>query len=302
MPLLLPEIKVQIDYSALSPEMAASLNTVTVSEDLEAPAMFALKFISHELVSGAVKWADDSLFEASSAVRIQLGYQAPLETVISGEITGLEPEFYRDQASALIVRGYSLSHRLTRGRKTRTFTNMSARGIAGKIAREHGLSAEGEPSKLQMEYISQSNQTDLEFLHSLAKRIGYEVFVEDKTLYFRSPKNDKAKVLTLSFDNDLIEFLPRLSTMGLTGDVEFRSWSSKKKQVFSSKVSVGKENTVMGSMSGPNKVNKAFAKATIVIADEPVFTQEQADAIALAQFNIMALSYITGETESRQGD
>src|SRR4029434_6733119 len=89
-----------------------------------------------------------------------------------------------------------------------------ASDTASQIAREAGLTAQAEDSATVHDYILQANQTDLDFLHERASRIQYEVVVEDKTLFFRPVGNAQSEVLTISMDDDLLEFSPRLSSAG----------------------------------------------------------------------------------------
>jgi phage protein D len=224
-----------------------------------------------------------------------MGYKGNLKTLISGEITGLEQEFGSGSIPTAIARGYDLRHRLLRGRKTRSFTKMTDSNIASQIAREQGLIAKVKDSKVKLDYVLQANQTDLEFLQERSRRIGYEMFVEEKNLYFQPHQNNSKKVLTLKWDEDIIEFSPRLSTMGQVGEVKVLSWDPKQKKALVGKAGVGSETTTMGTASGPKEAKKAFGKGTYSIVSEPVSSQAEADKIAKGQYNEMALDYITGE-------
>src|SRR6185369_9270293 len=84
------------------------------------------------------------------------------------------------------------------------------------------LSAQAEDTKVVHEYVLQHDQTDLELLAGRAHRIGFEVVVEGKILHFRPRKNDAGAALTLARDEDLVEFCPRLTTLGQAGEVEVR--------------------------------------------------------------------------------
>lgn len=291
------KVQILIKGSRLPIKAEADIQSVTVSEDLDAPGMFAIELLNWDAIKSQVTWVDDSLFDIGNQVEIQMGYQNKLISLIGGEITGLEPEFHLDiLAPSLVVRGHDLRHRLLRGAKSRSFTKMKDSEIASQIATERGLQARVKDTNIKLDYVLQANQTDLDFLQERARRIGYEVVVENKNLYFRPPQNDTQKILTLKREEDLLEFSPRLSSMNQVGQVEVHSWNLKEKKAFTGKAAAGNETTTMkGSTTGPQNVNKAFGQTSHIIVNEPVSTQAEADQIAMGQFNEMALAYITGE-------
>ena len=165
---------------------------------------------------------------------------------MKGEITALEPEFCATEVPKLIIRGYDRRHRLLRGCKTRSFVQVKDSDIAGQIAGDAGLTAQAEDTGVVLDYVLQHNQTDMEFLQDRARRIGYEVVVEDKSLYFRSHQNAQSEVLTLVREEDLLEFYPRLSTLGQVGEVAVHGWDVKKKKTLVGKALAGDESSKMG--------------------------------------------------------
>ncbi len=226
-----------------------------------------------------IPWIDDQkLFAIGNVIEIKLGYVDDLETLLIGEITALEPEFVFNRLPGLTVRGYDRRHRLQRGRKTRTFVQQKDSDIAAQIASEAGLTAQAEDSGTVHDYVLQANQTDLEFLHERASRIQYEVVVEDKTLFFRPVANAQGEVLTLTMDDDLLEFYPRLSSAGQVSEVTVRSWSPKDKKELISQAKAGDEvSTMGGQQSGAALVEGAFGAAIEQWSTHPVATQAEAD-------------------------
>ncbi|AFY33613.1 phage late control D family protein [Calothrix sp. PCC 7507] len=294
--LLNPNLKILIQGKSLAPDIETDLISVLVSEDLEAPSMFELQLISWDLVKQQITWVDDKIFDVGNEVEIQMGYEQDLKTVMVGEITGLEPEYTQDATPILVVRGHDLRHRLLRGRHTKSFLKMKDSEIVSQVARTRGLTPKVTDSKVKIEYILQHNQTDWEFLQERAGRIGYEVVVDNKTLYFRPHDNTKAKILTLTYGADLQEFSPRLSTMNQIQQLEVRGWIPKDKKEVISKAAAGKEGGTMGgSTSGAKAVKRAFGESNHTIVSQPVSSKAEADQMALGQFQDRAIAYITGE-------
>lgn len=293
---LVPQCRLRIDGADLPDEAQADLVEVAVHQDVAAPSMFTLRLLNWDMQRLEFTWSDDDLFAEGGEVEVLMGYVGHLETVLIGEITGLEPDFEAEGLPMLTVRGYDRRHRLMRGRKTRSFIQSKDSDIAGQIAQEAGLTARTEDSQVVHDYVLQHNQTDLEFLEGRARRIGFEIAVEDRDLSFRARQNTGGEALTLERHGDLLELYPRLTTLGQAGEVAVRGWSPRDKQAVVGKAAAGDEGTVMGgAITGPAAVTQVFGAAVDATVDLPVLSQAEADQIAGGRLKEMALSYITGD-------
>jgi len=294
---LVSDFEVSINSTPLPPDARAHVSGVEVDLSVEYPSMFTLNLISSIELDEEVPWIDDQgLFSIGNVVEIKLGYVDNVETLLIGEITALEPEFAMDRRPRLTVRGYDRRHRLLRGRKTRTFVQQKDSDIASQIAKEAGLTAQSKDSETVHDYVLQANQNDLDFLCQRASRIQYEVVVEDKTLFFRPVGNAQSEVLTISMDDDLIEFSPRLSSAGQATEVSVLGWIPKDKEDLVGQSKKGDEVSTMGGQSsGAALAEKAFGAAVELLGAYPVATQAEADQLAKARLNQLALELISGE-------
>lgn len=308
--LLLPSFEIRVNGSPLPLAAEVHVIRVCVDDDVNLPSMFTLEFAGlDDLNRSTIPLIDDSKqFAIAHSVQVKLGYKDALKPVMNGEITGLEPEFHHNCPPSLTVRGYDRRHRLQRGRKTRTFVQQKDSDIVAQIASEAGLAAQAIDTKVTHEYVLQANQTDREFLHERARLIQYEVVVDDTTLHFRPVGNDASPVVTLSLDNDLLEFYPRLSSMGQVSDVHVQGWNPKDKQPLVGKAAGGDEVSTMGKAKSGATVSKAaFGEAIAAISDRSLFSQAEADQIAKAHLNRRVLGLIQGDgicighTELRAG-
>jgi phage protein D len=290
-----PAFAISVDGTALPVAVALRVSRISVDQDAGLPGMLAVELAGGD-PDNETAWIDDGTFAIGAAVEIKMGYGASLSTLIAAEITGLEPTFVRGGWPALIVRGHDRRHRLLRGRKTRSFVQQKDSDIAAAIASEAGLTAQAVDSQVVHDYVLQANQTNMEFLQERAARIEYEVVVEGKTLHFRPVQNDQGEVLTLTPEDDLLEFHPRLSTMRQFGELELRGWSPKDKKEIVAKAKSGDEvSTMGGTNSGAAIAESAFGPAAFLLSDVPVFTQAEADQLARARFNRAVLGLVLGD-------
>jgi Bacteriophage probable baseplate hub protein len=292
---LAPEFRIEIDGREVPEALRADLIGVRVLEDVEATGMFSIRLNCWDGLEMKVKWIDDDLLREGKSVVVHMGYRDQMAEVFAGEISGLEPDFHTAEAPALTVRGYDRSHRLMKQKKTRSYLRMKDSDIARQIASDAQLSPKIEDSGVVLEYVLQHNQTNLEFLQQRAERIGYEVFVQAKTLCFRPRSIGGAEALVLRREVELLEFYPRSTTMNQVADLTVRGWDPKQKREFVAKSQPGDVRGRLGATSGPAAMQRSFAGARSLTARSPVSSQAEADRVAAALLNEMALQHVTGD-------
>jgi phage protein D len=293
---LAPEFRISVDGADLPAPAAADVLWVSVDEDVDAPAMFRMELINWDPDKLRMKWSDDDLFKEGKQVEIRMGYRDHLESLIKGEITALELSVASHELTTLVVHGYDRSHRLQRGRKTRTFTNVTDSDIVRRVAEGMGLTVDAEQTHERFDYVLQCNQTDIEFLRDRARSIGFEVIVREKTLVFRSRAIGRSATATLAPDRDLLAFRPRLTTVGQAPTTVVRGWNPAQKTAFVGQAGPDDAPSKMGgTILGAASVKDRFGEAIAAAIDQPVASQAEADQYARGRFNEMALAYITGE-------
>jgi uncharacterized protein len=294
---LVPHFEVLINGSPLPSGAMSHVSSVSVDERVDLPSMFALELAGSDTQAQDTLFVDDAtLCAIGNTVEIRLGYVGDLETLLIGEVTALEPEFLFSRIPSVTIRGYDRRHRLQRGRQTRTFVQQKDSDIASQIASEAGLTAQTEDSGPVHDYVVQANQTNYDFLRERAWRCHYEVVVEDKTLFFRPAGHAQSEVVTLDMGQDLLEFMPRLSSAGQPSEVSVRGWSPKDKEALVGQSRAGDEVTTMdGDATGATEADRAFGTAVHVLTAYPAMAQAEVDQIAKARLNDLGLDFISGE-------
>jgi uncharacterized protein len=293
---LAPEFTVSVNGQPLPNAAAADLIGVLVLDDVDAPGMFTITITAWDTTQMKPKWIDDALFRPGNPVEIAFGYGDRATPLFSGEITGLEPAFAQSRPPTLVVRGHDRRHRLLRARRTKSFTQCKDSDIASQIASGAGLRPQVQDSGVMLPHVLQHNQTDLEFLAARAHRIGFEVSVRDQDLIFRPRAFDGAETLTLHPEVELLEFHPRLSTMGQVPQLEVRGWDPAQKKEIVGRASAGDEGRLMsGSDTGPSETRRAFDPGVSARVMAPVQSQDEADAMARRGMAEMALDYIRAD-------
>jgi phage protein D len=275
--------------------MVAAFEDIEVDTTLYLPDMFTIKILDYDL-----KWINDALFDLGKEVEITVesgselgGHKALL---IKGEITALEADFSIGGDTTFLVRGYDKSHRLHRGKKTRTFLNQKDDAIVRTIAGEVGLTPEIDSTTVTYDYVLQNNQTNMEFLQTRAARLGYQVYAAEGKLYFKKGDAKLGDGPTLKLGEDLDSFRPSLAATHQVDKIEIKGWDPKGKTAITAQATPnGSLNQGGMTQTGGDAAASAFGSATEVIVDQPVFTTTEATALATALSNDLNREFVQAE-------
>lgn len=320
-----PILHLTVDGTALPLELKESVLQVIVEESLHLPSMFTvalenpfqpgyepgqtfpiMKFVNETLRIGAPVTIGFSNTQTSLE---QFEKQDYTDTrLIVGEITALEVPFSKRAQSPIIIRGYSYSHRLHRGRWNRAFENTTDTIVAMEIAGEAGIPlGQIDDSEIEHEYIFQENQTNMEFLRERAAMLGFEVFVQEDLFNFRRPqgelieKENEIDWLNYTLDNIKI----RANSIEQIKQVEVRGWDYARKTPF-----IANEASQSGSViteipeQGTGEEKSGIfppAEQTFYVVDRPVYQQREAESIARSCCDEIRGQYIHIDIEA-EGD
>ena len=189
------------------------------------------------------------------------GHGNELRLMMKGNCTSFDPNFPNSGASTLTVHGLNVLHRL----RTKQYTDKYPKKKPSQIARD--ISQKTDPDKhcrrfpmdidinqqalgseAQIDYISQTNQYDIDFLFTLARRMGYVVFVHQgqngkDRLYFGPSQGDAAQPLRqvtyeLKWGESLMDFKPTLNATNQVWSVKVRSYNNKTSSSISESVNL----------------------------------------------------------------
>jgi phage protein D len=160
----------------------------------------------------------------------------------------MEPNFPNTGASTLTGHGLNVLHKLRTRQYTDTYANKRPSQIAREIAQKSDtqthrrrfplqvdISQSALNSETPLEYVSQRSQYDIDFLFTLARRVGYVLYVHEsddgtQRLYFGPSQGDANQPLRsvtyeLKYGVSLMDFKPTLNAAGQARSVTVRGYN-----------------------------------------------------------------------------
>lgn len=311
----------QIDGQKNPQNLIDDILQISVEESLHRPGMFTLAIQNdyYPARNEDKPWRYQDLLQIGKPVKIGFTSsttESPdfdddnLGQVLEGEITAIETHFTNKSQAPIIVRGYDFSHRLHRGRYSRSFQNITDSDIVKKIAKEVGIKTDTiDPSGVVHEYLFQENLTNMEFLRQRAARIGFELFIENGKLNFCKPKADHQRLI-LKWLTDLHSFRVRVTSAEQVKEVEVRGWDYGAKKPIVSTAKNAKVITRTEYGQGSNTSNNFNGQPPIpkmILVDRPIFYPKEADTMAQALCDELGGQFIyadgkaEGNTQIRPG-
>ncbi len=282
-----------LDGAPVDADVMQHITEAVVDQHSHMPHMFLLRFHDPNL-----KLLDNGPFDLTKKVKIEASHADGHKILLmEGEITGIEPVFEEHKPTEFVVRGYDVSHRLYREIKSVSYLNKKDSDLASEIAQKAGLQSQVDVTQTVYEHIYQHNQSDLAFLMQRARRIGYECFVDQGTLYFRKPTTDSGN-LKLEWGNDLLFFRPSMSLAEQVDEVVVKGWDVEKQAAIIGRAQSGKLYPKIQEKKDGAAWAKTFGAGKMVIVDQPVVSQAEADMLAAARLDEISGAFIQAEGEA----
>ncbi|GGN58789.1 hypothetical protein GCM10010112_12850 [Actinoplanes lobatus] len=205
-----------------------------------------------------LRWLDHPLLQTDNGLTLALGYAPdPLEKVFTGEITGITASFPDGGMPRLTIVAHDFLHRLTTGTRNRSFMldiptigqfPLPDPAVVSLVAATGLLIPEPDPVGAALSFFLllaayaidadqakrgvrvQNEQSDFDFLATVAKDNGWDFSIDHtrqpqgSVLRFRFPLSDLEPAVQLAWGRSLIDYTPRLTTVGQVAAVQCRIW------------------------------------------------------------------------------
>lgn len=272
----------------------ADFISYTVERDMYQPDAAAVVLSNQN----DVYTADAHAFKVGQPMEIFVGGGSSRARIFVGEVLGLEPIYRGGDTTKVCVRAVNKLHRLLRFRKSLTFQDMNDQAIIGKVIKDANLSLEWKHEKsITYKHVYQHNLNGLEFVRMRAARMGCHMWCVDQTLHVKEPNlNDKTGIkLGVDKDGALRVFTPRQNSATVIKKVTVKGWNPETKELIVGEAEA--QNSPLGKEKAVDACSEIGAQQETFTVDHPIWSKDEADALAKARLRDLNLSFITGEAE-----
>lgn len=284
-PTYAPEYSIRIGDRPIPAALRGCISSITYEDGIEGADRVELT-----IANPSLSWLDHPLLSVDQPFSLSIGYAgAPLEQVFVGEITGVQPSFPAGGMPTLQVTAHDFLQRLTHGTKERGF-NISVPSvgnfplpdplIAALVSGTNALVPDIDPiggalSKLvslatflpfpqfaQQSVRAQNQESDFDLLKRISRENGWEMFIDHsaeprgRRLRFQFLLQDYSASIELDWGSSLIDFTPRLTTVGDVFGISARVWVDSIETEFVIMVSWDYERAALDVQIYPDLIGK----------------------------------------------
>ena len=166
------------------------------------------------------EYIEDNIFLEDTRIKVKLGWDGETyRSTFSGLIATIDISFNEDGTPTLTINCMDDTHRMNRKKKSKTWNNMSSAQVVQQIVQKYGFKfvTDNKYKFTKQETITQSNQTDIDFIQSLAGEetdIFTARLVDNKTFYYVKKGQLGKSVATLNYvqyPHEVISFSPQIN-------------------------------------------------------------------------------------------
>jgi uncharacterized protein len=309
-----PAFSVQINRANLREDVSKYIVEVSITHEPDTMDHCSLTIANPYPAMPWIQTGEANPFQAGNEIAIKIGYVDYLRPAFEGTITSVSPTFPAGGMPTVQIEGYTRMYELQRSSRTRTFLGKTDREIAQEIADDLGLTLDTDLDEgdsmvsTTYPYLIQYDKTDMAFLLERARRSGFEIQVEGKSLILREPKDKQAPTYTLVWGHParpidpaskvmpLQHFSPTLNTLRKVGAVVVRGEDLGGQKI---EGQAGPDDTESQAELEDAEDPLGGAESdgngdTVIVVDMPVASQEEAEQLAQSIYDDLAREYITG--------
>ena len=217
---------VWISGTKLKMEKKQCITSISIKETVEGADSATIVIADPEFL-----YIEDNIFLEDNTVKIKLGWDnVTYREEFNGYISAVDITFDADGIPKLTITCMDNTHIMNRQKKDCTFNNCTSADVVKKIVKSYGYSCVVDSSyKFEVqETITQSNQTDIDFITKLANDEVYPFTARlvGKTFYYVKMGKLETPKMTLTYKkypHEIISFNPKINKE--TKQVEIKSAS-----------------------------------------------------------------------------
>lgn len=245
---------VWISGTQLDLNKKACITSIDTKETVDGADIATLNISDPEFL-----FIEDNIFLEDNPIKIEMGWDnTTYREKFEGYIPAIDIDFGEDGIPNLTVTCMDNTHKMNRDKKNNTFTNCTNADVVKKITASYGYTCvvEKDYAFTKHETITQSDQTDIDFIQKLASDEVYPFTARlvGNTFYYVKKGHLGIPKMTLTYmqyPHEIISFSPKINKETKKVEIESSKVDTSSKKVSTSKGTIA--NTGSGSASKGNE-------------------------------------------------
>lgn len=261
---LAPEFRIEIEGERIPAALRASTSSVTLDQGFDGADRVEMSIANSNL-----RWLDSPLLKLDRDLDLSFGYAPkPLIRVFSGSIVAVAATFPQSGGPAMAVTAQDRRQAMKQGKKVRWFAipipsvgnfplpdiataslvtlenlllpvmDPVGAAIAVLIGGIEMVTSIADPGSAQKFIRKEANESDYDFLAKIARENGWDMYIDHSgalgghKLRFQSSLDNLEPDVTLRYGRTLVDFAPRITSVGQIISVTGYVWVPQIKTAF----------------------------------------------------------------------
>lgn len=203
-------------------------------------------------------YIEDNIFLEDNKIKIKLGWDnTTYRVTFNGYISAIDINFTSTGIPLVTVTCMDNTHKMNRKKKNKTYKNCTSADVVKKIVKSYGYSCVVDSSYkfTKQETITQSNQTDIDFISKLAAQEVYPFTARlvGNTFYYVKMGKLTTPKMTLTYKeypHEIISFSPQINKESKQVEISSSSVKTSDKSVSTTKGTSGSSKGGNASSDG----------------------------------------------------
>ena len=190
------------------------ITSIEIKETVEGSDVATIQISDPEF-----RYIEDNIFIEENTIKISLGWEGTTYRVnFNGYISAIDIDFNSEGCPNVTVTCMDNTHKMNTKKKSNTYKNTTSASVVKKIVKSYGFTCvvDENYSFTKQETITQSDQTDIEFITRLASDEvhPFTARLVDNTFYYVKMGKLTTPAMTLSYKkypHEVISFNPKIN-------------------------------------------------------------------------------------------
>lgn len=239
--------------------------------------------------------SNQDLFIPGKEIELLFGYRSDTKTLYKGIVTS-HSNYIAPKKSALLVECRDKAVKLTIGRKSKHYNDLSDSDIAEEIINQYGLDKEVESTSITHKDLVQYDLSDWDFIVSRMDMLGVLCMVNDGKITLKKPDLGGTSVLDVLFGATILEYVAEIDARHQVKGTKASSWDyagQEVKEVDGNEPSIAEET---GNLSATDLAD-VIGLDKFLLINSGKLTEQELQAWADAKLQRQRLAKVRGRVK-----